>query len=257
MPFTEKQKEDYTKWAVALLCGISLGLITYFKYYAEEGRPTPGELPVFLAPIFTFIVACLTFMDYVQSKKAKIGVNETLINFTCIGGFAGTALVCFCLSDFHSWRPHMFFMILLFTIFSIWDWVMLNIICNDEKRSELKTGVRLVNRPTLFALVIILAFLIFKFPDPAPTQHISNIVQNSENVIETLKPTQKSEAISNNEDRTYKSDQDAFVAGLISFHLIFSAIGYLATTFCGDNDFQNGFMRGFCSLLSKVPRGPN
>jgi len=186
---------------VGCVSGIILGAFSIFFAYDKQ-FPSLYELPIFFSPIVTLVVATMTFVTYLFDEDAKVGGYKDGITGCCLLGFVYTGGVCYWLTFFHGWIQHLLLMVALFVGFSAWDSMMLRCVKNERHHREIVTGNRLVNLPTLAAVVLIWLFLKI-----APMESLENIPN---------KPG-------------YKSAQDAFAAGLISFHLFVAAFGYLAT----------------------------
>lgn len=194
------------------------------------------DWPVFLSPILTFFVAMMAYSDYIKWYLFYPNLKEEkragTIVVVCIGYVAVTLVFCFFLTSFHGWMSHLGILILLFAVFLSWDLVMLSLVVSAAHRTQIQAGNRLVNRPTVVAASVAFLFLLLspssgeaakdKFSAPASAASAGTAKEYAGASDQT---TTKEEVLRGR----VRTEQDVFVAGLVCFHLVFSACGYFIT----------------------------
>ena len=190
---------------IATVLGVGFGAAIGFLSisYRYNWTLPPHDYPIFFSPILSSIVAVSVFVSFMADEDAHKGASIPWLMVTCVTGLLWTVIVCFFLTFFDSWLQHLILLFLLFLGFLIWDFVMLSLVKSESHREEITIGNRLVNRPTMIAVIFISAFLLTV--NLESLRHVEN------------KPG-------------YHCAQDAFVAGLISYHLIVSSCGYFGSS---------------------------
>jgi len=217
----------WKKWLLSLSGAVLMGLASGILIYKRS--PNVHEWPIFLAPITTAFVALMTFLDYMFDDEIDKEQRRKDIHFACVAGIIISGGFCWWLTFFHGWFLHLLYMSILFLLFFGWDLWMLSMVKHDEHRKQLANGNRHVNRPTLIAVALTTLFLF-------------NVKLDSLQFVA--------------DKLGYDSAQDAFAAGLVSFHLVVSACGYLATSLGGIKNDSNWFLRLLHLVLYKIPSGP-
>ena len=188
-------------WIGSLLIAGGVGLFSVMISY-KSVFPKLHEWPVFFSPIITAVVATMTFFEHGLDDDLK-GSNAFWIRLACFVAALGTLVLCFFLCSFKTWEQHLALLGARFFLFLVWDGVMLGTLEENADKEAIRSTNRAVNIPTLLAFLLIFVFL----------------------QCVTL------DSLGYDETKTgYRSAKDAFVAGLISFHLIVSALGYLLAT---------------------------
>jgi hypothetical protein len=219
------------------------------------------EWPVFLSPILTFAVAMMAYSDYIKwylfDATLKLEARANQIVVWCALYVVVTLVICFFLTSFHSWKSHLAILVLLFAVFLSWDLVMLSLVVSDQRRAQLQAGNLRVNRPTVAAALIAFCLLYYLSPssDEAATDKAcipASAAAANEHAGAGDQATTKEEV----RPVLIRTEQDAFVAGLVCFHLAFSACGYFITLL-GDATGTSGRRRNWLRFLfTDVPKPP-
>jgi hypothetical protein len=182
-------------------------LFSYLSFY--EHGPSLSQMPIFLTPALTFWVAAKTFAKYslkgyevhelVDKNKGAIIMGVNIVAIFII------PFACFFLTYFHGPFKHIIYMTLLFGGFFMWDKIMVMQLKDIDKFlndvNHIKSASDFINKPTIVAFVISLIYL-------------------------TMSPWEGCE-------QNKKLLNEAFITGIISFHLIVSAVAYILGTFNG------------------------
>ena len=161
----------------------------------------PIDIIEILAPGVIFAITVDAYLHYITTYKGSIASTSFI--------FILIALVCcICLAETSGWWLHLRYMFILFASYVCWDRLMLQVMLKRSRyharwTSEQNKDVRdinlvdsYINIPTLitiFCISILCELLIVKYNVPEAT------IEN-------------------------------FVAGVVSFHLIFSSFAYLYAT---------------------------
>lgn len=160
--------------------------------------PEAFEYPTVLAPLITAAVSTWVYTDIIHNggceKASKYSWSGMVTTFFC----------CLFLTYSHFWAAHLTFMILIFLVFVIWDWAIINRSdVEQEYKTEIELGNKYINEPTFWALFIISIGLAWVYWEDM-WGHI-NLVDGQHG---------------------FDHPVGAFVAGVVAFHLLVSAVSY-------------------------------
>ncbi len=215
------------KWILGPAAGVGIGWLSVTLNY-HGVLPLPHHWVVFLSPIVTLIVAVMTFWEHLFDEEVIDTPRSDHVRAACFIGLLFTCFVCFALTVLHGWERHLLLLFTLFGGFIGWDIWMLFAIKNEKHRNQIAIANRLVNRPTIIAILAVLVFL-------------------KSNAFDSL--------ILNSKGSGFSSAQEAFAMGLISFHLVVSAVGY-AGSILEVKASSRRPLRLLGTVLNRVPNGP-
>ncbi len=207
------------------------------------------DAPLFIAPMLTMFVASFALGDFVLDLAQDPALREeTLKVELCL--CSGIALVsvlgvCCVLVSFTTWFWHLICLGLLFVLFLLWDFVVLSLLSegNRSHRDRIAWGNRLVNRPTIGAIVFALVFLgavtRLEGRDGSATRPLS--VSRGHSMAEQEPQEGDEAAEGESSGGGDKTRQDTFVTGLVFFHLVAAACSYLASFF---SELKDGSVLG-------------
>jgi hypothetical protein len=191
----ERLSERYLPLFAPWFMASAMLVLSMIIYYDWKFPPHGYQWPIFLAPAITLLIATLAFVKCAKVEHMRLGVL-----LWCVAGAFVTFWLCTFLSHFHSWQRHLVWLLLLFVIFIVWDWGIIKMAQSEEFKKEVRSGNRYVNLPTIAVIGIIYLALKFFIPE--------GFVDTNAN------PT------------TFASTHDAFVSGVVTFHLIVSSMAY-------------------------------
>lgn len=223
---------------------------------SHGGFPTyPIRWPIFFAPMVTFFVASLALTDFFDHLRVKEASSEQPVlansKIKVILLVAVTFIVwnlvfiaCLLLAFFKGWWEHLLYLLGLFGVFIAWDMAVLYLLRKGDTthRHQIAWGNRLVNRPTIFALVfalLALTGLMLTGWGDSWTRISHSAIQNGSTTSREAVERQRSEPTTDNQSRKSEpiadendmTPRDIFVTGLVFFHLMVAAFGYLALYF--------------------------
>ena len=180
-----------------LVAGIKIGEGVTIERFAHELTVDPMEVPLLIAPAFVFALTVHAYYRFIieyNGAVAKVSLLSLLI----------AACLCVGLALSQTWWWHLRWMYLLFLSYVTWDIIMLELMprstpgsassssLTSHHLSEVDFVSTYINQPTLLTIFCIWIFVNKSLVAAYPA--------------ETLRP---------------------FIAGVVSFHLIFSGVAYI------------------------------
>ena len=200
----------------AILLGIVICFLIYLGTREANGLPTIPyyyEWPIVLGPFVTIVVSTLVFGEYLAAGKGD-GWRHIL-------AILWTISMCVALVTFKGWLAHLAPLWLTFAGFWLWDRAMISDAdgrVTDRDKLEVKQGNRYINRPTFFAsLAAIIYLMIGNYFD---WFHVNVGTSVDESLIRLKATTGE-----------LSNPLEVFTSGLVGFHLIFSASSYSRISF--------------------------
>jgi len=177
-----------TRVTISLVVALCFLILAVFLAPDSSESKAPGILSflLMLSPTVTMFVATMVVLDYVSRNTENF--HDHIANAAIQPLFLiGAGLIAFSLTAFHGWHRHLIFLSLLFIIFVVWDWLMVQVVKDSKMKREILSADLSINIPTILAIVIVggVAYLLDQ-----------------------------------------DGPRDAFVIGMVCFHLVVTAAGY-------------------------------
>lgn len=203
--------------ALAILWNLANYLI---RQNLRHQMPPAEMLPVLLAPGLTFATAVLTFWEYARRHRKS---NEKILVLNAISILI-VIFVCIMLVLPIDPLMHVLVVLAIFSYFLVWDRVMIKLL-SAEKGAEVDIGEivitsRLINIPTVFALIILFAFMLW---------HAETRNHFLSDEARHLFNWDGAPGVINNAAEVASVEAELFVSGLVAFHLCVTAIAYLVS----------------------------
>lgn len=239
------------RWTISVLWGALVAVTSLWIQWGLLGHPPNGyECLIFISPICSIIVATHFFMEYPNKAKANREPHAEGISKLCTIAWACAAACCFLISLFSSGAMlHVVFLLCLFGVYAAWDWVMLRYTLNEEMRIAIIYGNRLINRPTLVALALVLLCILAISAILKVDVCLTRLLQAVEEFLQ--RPGSLVGAF--HAPQGYREPGEMFVIGAVSLHLFMSTVSYMAIALTSGGGRTK---RALYWALNRVPDGP-
>lgn len=196
------------KFAVVAICSLLLAVVTYSLIdtaASQDDRQVfrVGTMAflVRMAPVMTVLVAGIVLIKYMLTPE-KVACKRYIGRGWSIVTLLVTLLLCLRLGGYRDPIMHLWSVLALFGLFFLWDFIAAPCTQNAELKNEIAEANRLLNRPSIILFVFMIMF----------------IGSRNDSVFPTLRA---------NGGDPEPDTVDYFVAGVICFHLLGSAVTYL------------------------------
>ncbi|MGJ3260798.1 MAG: hypothetical protein ACFE0S_14465 [Rhodospirillales bacterium] len=212
-------------------------VLTASLYFS--GMPEYHQFPIFVAPGFTAGVAFAITVAYLLDERQHLKVfndnrpkdqprlEPSMALLICSMTIALFVIFfCFAMSAVHSWQLHLLLMIIIYLLFLVWDIIVLKFVRLEEIKEKVRSVSKSVNIPTLCSLV---AAAIFVFSNPEiPTWTVSAFIDSTNPELPKLINSCVSDNCHAGKIKMrFDQFSEAIVTGVIAFHLIAGALGYI------------------------------
>jgi hypothetical protein len=209
-----------------LLIFLPVGTAFIALIYVKIGDFRPDFLPLVFAPAVTFTLSICNCSGQLFRLKGSGNDKHNNIVLTNIGLIVALIPLCQAISMWHGPVLEMIFVVILYGVYWIWDFLMLRWLHGvggqEANIDEIEIGNRWVNKPSFFTSLFVLCLLWLH--SVLPFHH------RVEEVIGEAFGLAGTKLIAGNTHALVKLEEEMLVVGLVSFHLFVSALTYFFAT---------------------------